>query len=142
VSSSDAALARSDFDVRAFVAKIEHFAPGWVAFHGKGAAVEVSRALGHGRVVHLGRQQWRVGSSRVFVLPSASGSNRSLAVGSVSDIDDRTATSRLIPHTRSGGRRRGENPALNHCHLAEASADILAAYPLTSSWRPTQLCTQ
>lgn len=59
--------------------RIARFAPGWVAFHGKGAAVEVSRALGHGRVVHVGRQQWRVGSSRVFVLPSASRSNRSLA---------------------------------------------------------------
>ena len=46
------------------------------AFHGKEAAKEVSKAFGHGRNVSLGEQQWLVGDARVFVLPSASGSNR------------------------------------------------------------------
>jgi TDG/mug DNA glycosylase family protein len=36
----------------------------------------VSRALGHGRTVGLGPQSWTVATSRVFVLPGASGANR------------------------------------------------------------------
>jgi TDG/mug DNA glycosylase family protein len=38
----------------------------------------MSRALGHGRSVALGRQSWMVAKSKMFVLPSASGSNRNL----------------------------------------------------------------
>ncbi len=78
-ASRDADLARSDFDVPALIAEVERFAPRWVAFHGKTSAVEVARALGHGRRVSLGRQAWVIGVSRVFVLPSASGANRSTA---------------------------------------------------------------
>jgi TDG/mug DNA glycosylase family protein len=76
-ASRDAELARSDFHVPALIAKMEQLAPRWVAFHGKTSAVEVSRALGHGRHVALGRQAWSIGQSRLFVLPSASGANRS-----------------------------------------------------------------
>ena len=78
-ASRDADLARSDFDVSALVAKVERFAPGWVAFHGKTSAVEVARALGYGRRVALGAQSWRIGPAQVYVLPSASGANRSTA---------------------------------------------------------------
>ena len=67
------------YDVGAFVLKIERFRPAWVAFHGKKAAREVSKALGHGGKVPLGEQPWMVGNARVFVLPSASGSNRDAA---------------------------------------------------------------
>lgn len=74
-SSSDAGL-RSYYDVEGFTQKIETFKPGWVAFHGKEAAKVVSRAAGAGRDVRLGRQAWSVGGRPVFVLPSASGSNR------------------------------------------------------------------
>jgi hypothetical protein len=65
--------------VPALVAKMDRFAPGWVVFHGKTSAVEVSKALGRGRHVALGRQAWLIGQSRVFVLPSASAANRSTA---------------------------------------------------------------
>jgi len=78
-SGNDDVLAAGDFDVPAFVAKIERFGPAWVAFTSKGAAEVVSRALGHGRSVSLGRQHWTVAGARVFVLPSPSGSNRNPA---------------------------------------------------------------
>ena len=56
--------------------KVAQFEPRWIAFHGKEAAKAVSRALGHGRVVRLGLQDWVVADRPVFVVPSASGSNR------------------------------------------------------------------
>jgi double-stranded uracil-DNA glycosylase len=74
-ASSDRGL-RKHYDVDAFVAKIERYGPAWVAFHGKEAAKAVSRAFGHGGDVVLGPQDWTVASAQVFVLPSASGSNR------------------------------------------------------------------
>lgn len=76
VASTDRGL--RGFDVPGFVAKIEHYQPAWVAFHGKRAAEEVSRHLGSGRDVSLGVQAWEVAGRPVFVLPSASGANRSL----------------------------------------------------------------
>lgn len=75
-ASSDSLLRREDFDVDAFITKVERYEPAWVAFHGKGAAREVSRYLGHGRDISLGVQDWQIADARVFVLPSASGSNR------------------------------------------------------------------
>jgi TDG/mug DNA glycosylase family protein len=74
-SSSDSELLREDFDVAAFIAKVERLTPRWVAFNGKTAAEVVSRYLGEGRHVLLGRQPWTVATTRVFVLPSSSGAN-------------------------------------------------------------------
>lgn len=74
-ASSDRGL-RKHYDTEGFIRKIEKFNPGVVAFHGKKAAEEVSRVLGHGRNVRLGRQAWTVSGRPAFVLPSASGSNR------------------------------------------------------------------
>lgn len=74
-ASSDSGL-RTHYDTESFVAKIERYAPAWVAFHGKEAAKEVKGSLGMGRSVALGEQPWRLAEARVFVLPSASGSNR------------------------------------------------------------------
>jgi TDG/mug DNA glycosylase family protein len=74
-ASSDRSL-RAHYDVDAFVKKIERHEPAWVAFHGKEAAKIVSKALGYGGAVALGKQAWRVARSDVFVLPSASGANR------------------------------------------------------------------
>ena len=79
-SGNDAVLAAPDFDVEALVGKVERHNPAWVAFTSKGAAQVVSRALGHGRLVALGRQAWTIGAANVFVLPSPSGSNRNPAV--------------------------------------------------------------
>jgi TDG/mug DNA glycosylase family protein len=74
-SSRDSELLREDFDVAAFMVKVERLSPRWVAFSGKTAAEVVSRYLGEGRHVALGRQTWTVATSRVFVLPSTSGAN-------------------------------------------------------------------
>lgn len=73
---TDAQLLPSDYDVPRFVAKIERYKPAWVAFHGKTAARVVSGALRLGRDVLLGPQRWTVAGVPVYVLPSASGSNR------------------------------------------------------------------
>jgi TDG/mug DNA glycosylase family protein len=88
-SGNDDTLRADDFDVPAFVARIERFRPAWVAFTSKRAASVVAQALGHGRAVALGRQAWTIGASRVFVLPSPSGSNRNPAVleGKASRLD-------------------------------------------------------
>jgi double-stranded uracil-DNA glycosylase len=74
-AGSDRGL-RGQYDINAYVAKIEQYRPRWVAFHGKEAAKAVSRALGHGDAVPLGVQRWLVAGARTFVLPSASGANR------------------------------------------------------------------
>jgi TDG/mug DNA glycosylase family protein len=74
-ASSDRGL-RKHYDVDGFVAKIERYRPAWVAFHGKEAARAVSKALGHRGDLALGRQGWTVRKAQIFVLPSASGSNR------------------------------------------------------------------
>jgi TDG/mug DNA glycosylase family protein len=74
-ASSDRQLA-AHYDIDAFVAKVRQYEPTWVAFHGKEAARQVRRKLGLGRAVDLGEQTWDVANARVFVLPSASGSNR------------------------------------------------------------------
>jgi TDG/mug DNA glycosylase family protein len=74
-ASSDRGL-RKHYDVAGFVAKMDRYQPLWVAFRGKEAAKEVSRALGHGGAVSLGKQEWGMANAHVFVLPSASGSNR------------------------------------------------------------------
>lgn len=74
-ASKDADL-REDYDVSGFVSTVERLTPRWIAFHGKEAAKVISEALGHGRDVRLGVQPWRVSGACVFVLPSASGSNR------------------------------------------------------------------
>jgi len=55
---------------------METCAPAWVAFHGKEAARAVARVLGHAGGIRLGEQKWTIGRSRVFVVPSMSGSNR------------------------------------------------------------------
>lgn len=75
-ATRDSELSRDDYDVPTFIRKLELFRPGWIAFHGKTSAKEASHWLGRGRLVQLGRQEWRLADLPVFVLPSASGSNR------------------------------------------------------------------
>ncbi|CAN5556481.1 mismatch-specific DNA-glycosylase [soil metagenome] len=76
-SNSDAGL-RRHYDVTGFLKKIEPFKPKWVAFHGKEAAKIVAKHFGLKEPLRLGRQSWMIGSSSVFVLPSASGANRNV----------------------------------------------------------------
>lgn len=67
-------------DVDALVAKVERWAPEWLAFTSKSTAQEVARALGREaaayRRVGLGPTSWLVGGAPVFVLPGTSGANR------------------------------------------------------------------
>lgn len=74
-ASSDRGL-REAYDVDGFSKKMAEYAPAVVAFHGKEAAKQVSRRLGHGTKVQFGPQPWTVEQSQVFIVPSASGSNR------------------------------------------------------------------
>lgn len=72
--SNDQGL-REHYDFAGFIAKIAEYAPAWVAFHGKTAAQAVARHLGQ-PPPSFGRQSWEVETSKVFVVPSMSGSNR------------------------------------------------------------------
>lgn len=74
-ASDDGLLAVDDFDVDGVRQKIEAYAPRWVAFHGKTAARAFRRVSGSAEQ-RLGVQTWRIAASQVFVVPSASGSNR------------------------------------------------------------------
>jgi double-stranded uracil-DNA glycosylase len=65
---TDADLPRGAFDVAVLDAKLRRYRPGWVAFTSKNAG---SAFLG--RKVDYGVQTERVGSTRLFVLPSPSG---------------------------------------------------------------------
>jgi double-stranded uracil-DNA glycosylase len=74
-ASSDGLLRATDYDVPAFVERIRTANPKVVAFNGKEAARRVARSLHGLKTVELGEAQWTVSSSRVFVLPSSSGSS-------------------------------------------------------------------
>jgi TDG/mug DNA glycosylase family protein len=74
-AAADANLGGS-YDIGSLERKIDVFQPAWVAFHGKEAAKAVQASRRRGRCVRLGVQEWHFGGSRVFVVPSASGSNR------------------------------------------------------------------
>ena len=71
-SGNDSELPRDAFDVPALVAKIERFAPRWLAFTSKHGA---KAALGRG-IAAYGVQPERIGTTQVFVLPSPSGQAR------------------------------------------------------------------
>ena len=71
-ASSDALLQRSDYDVPAFLARMEAAAPKIVAFNGGRAADEVARYLDYGKSAE-GPADWQIGSSLVYRLPSSSG---------------------------------------------------------------------
>jgi hypothetical protein len=75
-AGSDAMIAGEDYDVAGFRKKMEEYRPAWVAFHGKEAAKVFLRAQGSPKAVRNGRQRWKVASSEVFVLPSASAANQ------------------------------------------------------------------
>lgn len=64
-----------DFSATSSVAAhLEEAQPRWVAFNGMTAGTNAAKWLGR-RVDGLGVQPWRIGVSRVFVLPSSSGAN-------------------------------------------------------------------
>ncbi|HEX5304843.1 MAG TPA: mismatch-specific DNA-glycosylase [Dyella sp.] len=71
-SGNDSELPRDAFDVPALIAKIERFAPRWLAFTSKhGAKAALGRAISS-----YGLQPEQIGTTRIFVLPSPSGQAR------------------------------------------------------------------
>jgi TDG/mug DNA glycosylase family protein len=73
-ASSDSLLRPGDYDVGAFVQKIERFAPVVVAFNGEKAATKVARHLRQAPPAE-GLAEWTIGHSRVYRLPSSSSAN-------------------------------------------------------------------
>jgi TDG/mug DNA glycosylase family protein len=73
-ASSDALLRPADYDVEAFVQKIEHFKPRIVAFNGERAATKVARYLSFPPPL-VGPAHWTIGPSLVYRLPSSSSAN-------------------------------------------------------------------
>lgn len=66
---------RSRLEVDELVARVESWAPEWLALTSKSVAHELARALGHRRP-GLGVAGWDVAGAPVFVLPGTSGANR------------------------------------------------------------------
>ena len=65
----DATLKTTDYDVGLLFQKVVDFTPSWLAFNGKRSAQQF---LMH--KVNYGRQEEKIGESKIFVLPSTSGS--------------------------------------------------------------------
>ena len=73
-ASADSLLRHDDYDVPAFLSKVETFKPHVIAFNGKEAARRVFRSLAEPEPP-LGPSQMHIAASKVFVLPSSSGAN-------------------------------------------------------------------
>ncbi len=72
--SSDARLMPEDFDVPAFVERMEHFRPLMIAFNGGTPATQVARYLGH-LVPAIGPCGWELAGAATWRLPSSSARN-------------------------------------------------------------------
>jgi TDG/mug DNA glycosylase family protein len=72
--SSDAKLTPDDFDVPAFVERMEFFRPGVIAFNGGTSATQVARHLGH-HVPEIGSCGWELAGAATWRLPSSSARN-------------------------------------------------------------------
>ena len=73
-ASTDSLLRPADYDVPAFLRKIETFNPYLVAFNGITVAGKVFRAMNEPNP-SLGASRVRIAETKVFVLPSSSGAN-------------------------------------------------------------------
>lgn len=62
-------------DVPALAERVQRHGPAWVAFTGRRPADMVAAVLGQSRPA-LGPQDWTLGGSEVFVLPSSSSANQ------------------------------------------------------------------
>ena len=73
-ASSDSLLRARDFDVPAFVDRIERYGPAVVAFNGGESAKRVARHLGHPPPA-VGPAGWAVAGAEAYRLPSSSSAN-------------------------------------------------------------------
>lgn len=74
VASSDSLLRARDFDLPAFVERIERFRPAVIAFNGAEPARRVARHLGHPAPAE-GPAGWKVAGAAAYRLPSSSSAN-------------------------------------------------------------------
>lgn len=73
---NDNQISSENYDVAGFIAKMEMFQPKYIAFNSKKAASFVLGYQGVTSIVQYGLQNKTIGQSRLFVLPSTSGSSR------------------------------------------------------------------
>jgi len=92
---NDDELPREAFDAAALRRRVLAAAPRWLAFTSKNAAQAY-----HGEPVAFGEQRWRIGTTRVFVLPSPSGqARRSWDVAQWAALAERVRAGALQPIT-------------------------------------------
>ncbi|SFS39927.1 mismatch-specific DNA-glycosylase [Sphingobacterium wenxiniae] len=73
---NDNQISSENYDVAGFIAKMEKFQPKYIAFNGKTAASFFLGYQGVTSLVKYGIQDKTLGKSKLFVLPSTSGSSR------------------------------------------------------------------
>lgn len=73
---NDNEISDKSYDIGSFLKKMERFKPNVVAFNSKKAASFVLGFKGYTKLVKYGIQTQMIGSSKVYVLPSTSGSSR------------------------------------------------------------------
>ncbi len=75
-SGNDNQLSDENFDILSFKKKIEKYKPKYIAFNGKKAAAFALGFKGKTNKVQYGLQSQKIGDSKIFILPSTSGSAR------------------------------------------------------------------
>jgi len=73
---NDNEISDESFDVEGFIAKMKKYQPKYIAFNGKKGASFVLGFKGVTKLVEYGLQEKNIGKSKLFVLPSTSGSAR------------------------------------------------------------------
>jgi len=73
-SGNDNEISVESYDINGFIEKMSQYAPKYIAFNGKKAASYALRYNGRTSKVQIGLQEKMIGQSKVFVLPSTSGS--------------------------------------------------------------------
>lgn len=73
---NDNELSSENYDVEGFIAKMKEFQPKFIAFNGKTAASFFLGYQGVTSIINYGLQDKTIEKSKLFVLPSTSGSSR------------------------------------------------------------------
>lgn len=73
---NDSKISNESYDVEGFLAKMEKFKPKYIAFNSKKGASFVLGLQGFTKLVDYGLQDITIGRSKVYILPSTSGSAR------------------------------------------------------------------
>lgn len=73
---NDIEISDESYEVESFIAKMEKYQPKYIAFNSKKGASFVLGYHGNTKLVRYGLQSKTIGKSKLFVLPSTSGSAR------------------------------------------------------------------